>query len=92
MRPLRKEDHVSNRAPKEAEQGSMKNMIAAVALVLSSCASGQQPDACPKCYAIDEVAPYEPPNRVVILCADPPVSDAGPDAVVVDDETGPVRF
>lgn len=61
-----------------------------VALLLSACASSQQPEACPKCYAIDEVAPYDPPNRVVILCdrpdAEAPADD--PDA----EPTGPIPF
>jgi hypothetical protein len=65
----------------------MKNYLAA--LILSACASSQQPEACPKCYAIDEVAPYEPPNRIVILCDRPDAAPADdPDA----EPTGPIQF
>ena len=66
----------------------MKNLIL-VALVLSACASSQAPEACPKCYAIDEVAPYEPPNRIIILCDRP---DAAPVDEPDAEPTGPIQF
>lgn len=62
---------------------------ALVALLATACAS-PPPPTCPKCYSIDEVAPYEPPQRMIILCDEP--VDAG---VTVDDGgefTGPVPF
>lgn len=59
----------------------MRTLVASVALV--ACASNPRP-ICPKCYQIDEVAPYEPPRRMVILCDEPdaavdPPSDADSD-------------
>jgi len=74
-----------NRGDERAEGQAMKHHTL-IALVLSACASSPQPAACPQCYAIDEVAPYEPPNRVVILCDQPdaaaPADD--PDAEPTD--------
>jgi len=57
-------------------------LLAAVAL--SACASSQPPEACPKCYSIDEVAPYEPPRRMIILCDQPDA--AAPEPAPVEDE------
>lgn len=45
-------------------------------LLAAACAPSPPP-ACPRCYEIDEVLPYEPPRRVIILCDEP---DAGPRA------------
>jgi hypothetical protein len=39
-----------------------------LAAALVACAPSQPPPACPRCYEIDEVAPYEPPQRMIILC------------------------
>lgn len=66
----------------------MKNTL--IALLLGACASTAPPTACPKCYDIDEVAPYESPQRMIILCDER--ADAGPDAAAVLDETGPIQF
>lgn len=61
--------------------------------LLAACVSAPPPDACPKCYSIDEVAPYEPPRRVVILCDRP---DAEAPTAPEDDPdaepTGPIKF
>jgi len=52
------------------------SIILSAALV--ACASAQQP-ACPQCYEIDEVAPYEPPRRMIILCDQPDASAPEPE-------------
>lgn len=48
------------------------SVLLSVALI--ACASPPPPQ-CPKCYDIDEVQPYEPPQRMIILCDE---QDAAP--------------
>lgn len=47
-------------------------LYAMIAATVVACASNTPEPACPKCYEIDEVAPYEPPHRMIILCDEPP--------------------
>jgi len=61
-----------------------------LALAALSCASSQPPPACPRCYEIDEVLPYEPPQRMIILCDEP--RDAGPAVDDAGEPTGPIPF
>ena len=56
-------------------------------LALATACASPPPPACPACYSIDEAAPYEPPQRVIILCDNP---DA--DAPAVDDAGDLIPF
>jgi len=54
-------------------------LYAFFAVVAVACASNAPEPACPKCYEIDEVAPYEPPRRMIILCDEPDASAPEPE-------------
>jgi len=68
----------------------MRKFLTLIALT-TACASSTPP-ACPKCYAIDEVVPYEPPQRMVILCDQPDAAEpAEPETPTEDPPDGGKR-